>query len=50
MRLNFGNTCHISVQNILFSELLPENVNTGIYKNKILPVVLIKRGEQTKCV
>jgi hypothetical protein len=39
-RLNSGNTCYHSVQNILFSRLLSKNVKVGIYKTITLPVVL----------
>jgi hypothetical protein len=39
-RLNSGNACYHSVQNLLFSRLLSKNVNITIYKTIILPVVL----------
>jgi hypothetical protein len=39
-RLNSGNACHHSVQNLLFSHLLSKNVEIIIYKSIILPVVL----------
>jgi hypothetical protein len=39
-RLNSGNACHHSVQNLLSSHLLVKNVKIRIYKNIILPVVL----------
>jgi hypothetical protein len=39
-RLNSGNACCQSVQNFLYSCLLSKNVNIGVYKTKILPVVL----------
>jgi hypothetical protein len=39
-RLNSGNTCHHSVQNILFSSLLSKNVKPRIYKSTTFPVVL----------
>jgi hypothetical protein len=39
-RLNSGNTCYHSVQNLLSSHLAPKNVKIGIYKAIILPVVL----------
>jgi hypothetical protein len=39
-RLNSGNACYHSVQNILFSHLLSKNLKIRIYKTKILPVVL----------
>jgi hypothetical protein len=40
MRLNSGNACYHSVQNILSSRLLSKNVKVRIYKTVILPVVL----------
>jgi hypothetical protein len=39
-RLNSGNACYHSVQNLLSSRLLSKNVRTRIYKSIILPVVL----------
>jgi hypothetical protein len=39
-RLNSGNACYHSVQNLLSSRLLSKNVNNRIYKAVILPVVL----------
>jgi hypothetical protein len=39
-RLNSGNACYHSVQNLLPSPLLWKNVKLGIYKTIILPVVL----------
>jgi hypothetical protein len=39
-RLNSGNACYHSVQNLLSSRLLSKNINTRIYKIIILPVVL----------
>jgi hypothetical protein len=39
-RLNSGNECYHSVQNLLSSRLLSKNVKVRIYKNIILPVVL----------
>jgi hypothetical protein len=39
-RLNSGNACYHSVQNLLSSRLLSRNVETGIYKTIILSVVL----------
>jgi hypothetical protein len=39
-RLNSGNACYHSVQNLLSSRLLSKNVKIGIYKTIILPVVL----------
>jgi hypothetical protein len=39
-RLNSGNACYHSVQNLLSSHLLSKNVKFRIYKTIILPVVL----------
>jgi hypothetical protein len=39
-RLNSGNACYYSVQNLLSSRLLTEHVKIKIYKTIILPVVL----------
>jgi hypothetical protein len=39
-RLNSGNACYHSVQNLLSSRLLSKNVKVRIYKIIILPVVL----------
>jgi hypothetical protein len=39
-RLNSGNTCYHSVQNLLSSHLLSRNVKVKIYKTIILPFVL----------
>jgi hypothetical protein len=39
-RLNSGNTCYHSVQNLLFSRLLSKNIKIRIYKAIILPLVL----------
>jgi hypothetical protein len=39
-RLNSGNTCYRSVQNLLPSCLLYKNIKSAIYKAIILPVVL----------
>jgi hypothetical protein len=39
-RLNSGNTCYHSVQNLLSSRLLSKNVKVRICKTVILPVVL----------
>jgi hypothetical protein len=39
-RLNSGNACYHSVQNLLSSHLLSKNVKVRIYKTIILPVVL----------
>jgi hypothetical protein len=39
-RLNLGNACYLSVQNLLSSRLLSKNVKIRIYKTIILPLVL----------
>jgi hypothetical protein len=39
-RLNSGNACYHSVQNLLFSQLLSKNLKIRIYKTIILPLVL----------
>jgi hypothetical protein len=39
-RLNSGNACYHSVQNLLSSCLLPKNVKARICKTIILPVIL----------
>jgi hypothetical protein len=39
-RLNSGNACYNSVQNLLSSQLLSKNYKIRIYKTIILPVVL----------
>jgi hypothetical protein len=39
-RLNLGNACHHSVQNLLSFCLLSTNIKNGIYKTIVLPVVL----------
>jgi hypothetical protein len=39
-RLNSGNACYHSVQNLLSSCVLSKNVKDRIYKTIILPVVL----------
>jgi hypothetical protein len=39
-RLNSGNACYYSVQNLLSSCLIPKNLKIKIYKTVILPVVL----------
>jgi hypothetical protein len=39
-RLNSGNACYHSVQNLLSSHLLSENVKVRVYETIILPVVL----------
>ena len=45
-RLKAGNSCHYSVQTLLFSQLLSKNLKIKIYKTIILPVVLydLKNG------
>jgi hypothetical protein len=42
-RLNSGNACYHSVQNLLSSRLLSKNLKIGLYKTIILPVV-VKHG------
>src|SRR5215469_13037499 len=39
-RLNLGNACYHSVQNLLSSRLLSKNFKIKIYKTIVLPVVL----------
>jgi hypothetical protein len=39
-KLNSGNACYYSAQNLLSSRLLSKNIKIRIYKNIILPVVL----------
>ena len=39
-RLQSGNACYYSVQNILSSSLLSKNLKISIYRTIILPVVL----------
>jgi hypothetical protein len=39
-RLNSGNACYHSVQNLLFSRMLSKDINIRIYNTIILPVVL----------
>jgi hypothetical protein len=39
-RLNSGNACYHSVQNLLFSRLLPRNIKIKIYRTIIFSVVL----------
>jgi hypothetical protein len=39
-RLNSGNMCYHSVQNLISSHLLPKNVKIKIYKTIIMTVVL----------
>jgi hypothetical protein len=43
-RLNSGNACYHSVQNLLSSRLLSKNTKIRIYKTIILPVVLYGCG------
>jgi sorting nexin-29 len=40
IRINSGNACYYSVQNVLSSHLLSKNVEIRIYKPLILPVIL----------
>jgi hypothetical protein len=39
-RLNSGNACYHSVQNLLFSRLISKSLKIKIYKTVIFPVVL----------
>jgi hypothetical protein len=39
-RLNSGNVCYYSVQNLLSSRLISKNLKIKIYRTVILPVVL----------
>jgi hypothetical protein len=39
-KLNLGNACHYSVQNLLSSRLISKDLKIKIYKTVILPVVL----------
>jgi hypothetical protein len=41
-RLNSGNACYHSVQNLLYFRLLSKNLKIRIYKTIILPVVLYR--------
>jgi hypothetical protein len=41
-RLNSGNACYHSIQNLLSSRLLSKNLRIRIYKTIILPVVLYR--------
>jgi hypothetical protein len=43
MRLNSGNACYHSVQNVLSSRLLSRNIKIRIYKAIMFPVVLYER-------
>jgi hypothetical protein len=47
-RLNSGNACYYSVQNVLSSRLLSKRVKIRIYKTIIFPVVLY--GFETWCL
>jgi hypothetical protein len=42
-RLNSGNACYHSVQNLLYSRLLSKNLKIRIYKTIILSLVLYGR-------
>jgi hypothetical protein len=44
-RLNSGNAYYYSVQNLLSSRLISENLKIKIYKTVILPVVLLYGSE-----
>jgi hypothetical protein len=39
-RLNSGNACYYSVQNLLSSRLMSKNLKIKIYKTVILPVLM----------
>jgi hypothetical protein len=39
-RVNSGNACYYSVQNLLSSRLIQKNLKIKIYKTVILPVVM----------
>jgi hypothetical protein len=41
-RLNSGNACYHSAQNILSSRLLSQNIKIRVYKTIILPVILYR--------
>jgi hypothetical protein len=43
-RLNSGNACYYSVQNLLSSRLIPKNLKIKIYETVILPLVLYGCG------
>jgi hypothetical protein len=43
-RLNSGNACYYSVQNLLSSRLISKQLKIKIYKTVILPVVLYGGG------
>jgi hypothetical protein len=38
-KLNSGNACYHSVQNLVYSRLLPKNVKIGIYRIIVLSVI-----------
>jgi len=40
-RVESGNACHLSVQNLLSSSLLSKNIKIKIYRTIILPVVFV---------
>jgi hypothetical protein len=47
-RINLGNACYHSLQNLMSSSLLPKNVRVKIYKTTILPAVLSECVSATK--
>jgi hypothetical protein len=47
-RLNSGNSCYHSIQNLLSSHLLSKNIKIRIYRTVVLPVVLY--GCETWCL
>jgi hypothetical protein len=54
-RLNSGNACYHSIQNLLSSRLLSKNIKVKIYKTIILPVVLYDgacstNGGEEECI
>jgi hypothetical protein len=40
-RLNSGNACYHSVQNLLYSRLLSKNIKTRTYKTILLPLGVV---------
>jgi hypothetical protein len=38
--LNLGNTCYLSLQNLMSSHVLSKNIKIKIYNTKIVPVIL----------
>jgi hypothetical protein len=42
IRLQLGNACYHSIQNLLSSNLLSKNVYVTMYKSIILPVILYR--------